>query len=50
MPNSGLQLPKELINDRGARGKSEIKGVKISIASTPKKTDTAYQKQIKRKS
>ncbi len=43
------KLPKELVYDRGGRGKSEIKGVKISIPSTPKKKDTAYQKQEKRK-
>ena len=49
MENSGQQLPKELVYDRGGRGKSEIKGVKISFPSTPRKTDTAYQKQIKRK-
>ncbi len=49
MENCGQQLPKELVYDRGGRGKSEIKGVKISTPSTPKKTDTAYQKQAKRK-
>ncbi len=49
MENSGQQLPKELVYDRGGRGKAEIKGVKISIPSTPRKTDTAYQKQTKRK-
>jgi IS5 family transposase len=49
MENSGQQLPKELVYDRGGRGKTEIKGVKISIPSTPRKTDTAYQKQTKRK-
>ena len=32
-----------------AEEKSEIKGVKISIPSTPRKKDTAYQKQTKRK-
>lgn len=48
MENSGQQLLKELVYDRGGIGKSEIKGVKISIPSTPRKTDTAYQKQIKR--
>mgnify|MGYP006991984180 CR=1 FL=1 len=42
-------VPKELVYDRGGRGKSEIKGVKISIPSTPRKKDTAYQKQTKRK-
>lgn len=48
MENNQQKLPKELVYDRGGRGKSEIKGVKISIPSTPKKTDTAYQKQSKR--
>ncbi|WP_345766816.1 MULTISPECIES: hypothetical protein [Chryseobacterium] len=49
MENSGQRLPKELVYDRGGRGKSEIKGVKISTPSTPRKSDTAYQKQSKRK-
>lgn len=49
MESSGQQLPKELVYDRGGRGKKEIKGVKISIPSTPRKTDTAYQKHTKRK-
>jgi IS5 family transposase len=37
-----LQLPQELTYDRGGKGKSEIKGVKILIPSLPKKTDTKY--------
>ena len=49
MQNNGQKLPKELVYDRGGKGKSEIKGVKISIPSPPKKKDTAYQKQVKRK-
>lgn len=49
METCGQKLPKELVYDRGGRGKSEIKGVKISIPSTPRKKDTAYQKQTKRK-
>lgn len=49
METGGQKLPKELLYDRGGRGKSEIKGVKISIPSTPRKKDTAYQKQTKRK-
>jgi IS5 family transposase len=49
MENNGQKLPKELVYDRGGKGKSEIKGVKISIPSTPRKKDTAYQKQTKRK-
>jgi len=44
-----LNLPKELVYDRGGKGKSEIKGVKIIIPSPPKKKDTRYQKQTKRK-
>lgn len=49
METGGQKLPKELLYHRGGRGKSEIKGVKISIPSTPRKKDTAYQKQTKRK-
>jgi transposase, IS5 family len=49
MESVGQKLPKELVYDRGGKGKSEIKGVKISIPSPPKKKDTAYQKQMKRK-
>lgn len=49
MENSGQKLPKELVYDRGERGKSQIKGVKISIPGIPRKSDTAYQKQIKHK-
>lgn len=49
METSGQQLPKELVYDRGGKGKSEIKGVKISIPGVPRKTDTAYQKHTKRK-
>ncbi|WP_414713058.1 hypothetical protein, partial [Sphingobacterium sp. UBA6317] len=37
METGGQKLPKELLYDRGGRGKSEIKGVKISIPSTPRK-------------
>ena len=49
METGGQQLPKELVYDRGGKGKSEIKGVKISIPGVPRKTDTAYQKHTKRK-
>jgi IS5 family transposase len=44
-----LPLPKELAYDRGGKGKSEIKGVKILIPAPPQKTDSDYQKQSKRK-
>ena len=49
METGGQQLPKEIVYDRGGKGKSEIKGVKISIPGVPRKTDTAYQKHTKRK-
>jgi len=49
MDMNKLNLPKELVYDRGGKGKSEIKGVKIIIPSPPKKKDTCYQKQTKRK-
>ena len=49
MENNRQKLPQELVYDRGGRGKSEIRGVKISIPSNPKKSDTTYQKQVKRK-
>lgn len=49
MERAGQKLPKELVYDRGGKGKSEIRGVTISIPGTAKKTDTAYQKQTKRK-
>lgn len=49
METGGQQLPKELVYDRGGKGKSEIKSVKISIPGVPRKTDTAYQKHTKRK-
>jgi len=49
MESNKLKLPKELAYDRGGKGKSEIKGVKIIIPSPPKKTDTPYQKQTKRR-
>ena len=49
METNKLKLPEELAYDRGGKGKPEIKGVKILIPSPPKKTDTAYQKQSKRK-
>jgi IS5 family transposase len=49
METNAITLPKELVYDRGGKGRSEVKGVKIIIPSTPKKTDTPYQKQNKRK-
>jgi IS5 family transposase len=49
MEHNGQPLPKEIIYDRGGKGKKEIKGVKILIPDKPKKTDTNYMKQQKRK-
>jgi IS5 family transposase len=49
MTDNDIQLPQELVYDRSGKGKSEINGVKIIIPSPPKKSDTQYQKQAKRK-
>lgn len=44
-----FKLPIELAYDRGGKGKTEINGVKIITPNKPKKSDTNYQKQQKRK-
>jgi IS5 family transposase len=49
MKNNDICLPKELVYDRGGKGRSEIEGVKIIIPSPPKKSDTKYRKEKKRK-
>jgi len=49
MEDNALDLPKEIIYDRGGKGKSKIKGVNILTPDKAKKTDTPYQKQCKRK-
>jgi IS5 family transposase len=48
MQANGIPLPEEIAYDRGGKGRSEIIGVKILIPSTPRKTDTAWQKLAKR--
>ncbi|MDR2125919.1 MAG: hypothetical protein LBP63_03720 [Prevotellaceae bacterium] len=48
MENNKLELPKELIYDRGGKGRKEIKGVQILTQDKPQKTDTEYQKRQKR--
>jgi IS5 family transposase len=48
MKKNDIHLPKELVYDRGGKGQTEIMGVKILTPSTPKKSDTAYQKRTKR--
>jgi len=49
MERNGQRLPKEIIYDRGGKGRKEIKGVTILIPGKPKKTDSGYMKQQKRK-
>jgi IS5 family transposase len=49
MITNNIPLPKELVYDRGGKGKTEIMGTKILIPSKPKQTDTSYQKCTKRK-
>ena len=49
MKNNGITLPKEIVYDRGGRGKSEINRVKISTPKPPLKQDTTYRKRAKRK-
>jgi IS5 family transposase len=49
MEENKIALPKELAYDRGGKGRSEFKGVKIIIPSPPKKSDTIYRKAKKRK-
>jgi IS5 family transposase len=49
MERHGQELPKEIVYDRGGKGRKEIKGVKILTPDKPKKTDSGYMKQEKRK-
>jgi IS5 family transposase len=49
MERNRQQLPKEIIYDRGGKGRKEIMGVKILIPDKPKKTDSGHVKQEKRK-
>ncbi len=49
MENNELKLPEELAYDRGGKGKTQIKGVKIIIPGKAKASDTRYQKERKRK-
>jgi len=49
METNNLKLPKELVYDRGGKGRSEIKGVKITIPGKAKANETRYRKQQKRK-
>jgi IS5 family transposase len=49
MKANGIPLLRELVYDHGGRGRGQIKGVKIILSSTPKKSDTPCQKKVKRK-
>ena len=40
--------PQEVVYDRGGRGRTKIKGVKISTANKPLKRDSEYVKRTKR--
>lgn len=42
-------LPEEVVYDRGGRGKTKIKGVRITTPNKPKKSDSVYQKRKTRK-
>ena len=42
-------LPKEVVYDRGGKGKPEIQGVTISTPNKPLKSDNEYQRRQKRK-
>jgi IS5 family transposase len=49
MIHNDIRLPKELVYDRGGRGKTEIEGVKIITPSKAKRTDTQYIRNVKRR-
>lgn len=49
MDSNNLKLPEELAYDRGGKGRTEIRGVKIITPSKPKESDTKNDKQRKRK-
>lgn len=49
MNDNDLKLPQELVYDRGGKGRSQIQGVKIMTPGKAKESDTAYEKQTKRK-
>jgi transposase, IS5 family len=49
MEKNSFKLPQEIVYDRGGRGRTEIKGVKISTPSKPIKSKSQYQKIKKRK-
>ena len=49
MKKYNVNLPEEVVYDRGGKGKSKIEGVKISTPAPPLKRDTEYQRRKKQK-
>ena len=49
MLQNEFSLPQELIYDRGAKGVTNVKGVKVLTPHKPLKTDSLYVKRVKRK-
>lgn len=49
MEDNKLKLPRELIYDRGGKGRKQIKEVSIVTPDKPKEKDSAYRKREKRR-
>jgi len=49
MKRNEIQLPKEVVYDRGARGVSQIEGTRVSIPDNGRKKQSGYEQQKKRK-
>ena len=49
MKQNGLRYPKQIVYDRGGRGKKEIDGVEILTPGKTLKNDSAYERAKKRK-
>ena len=49
MRQNRLKYPKQIVYDRGGRGKKEINGVEILTPGKPLKNDSAYERAKKRK-
>ena len=49
MKQNGLKQPKQIVYDRGGRGKKEINGVEILTPGKPLKNDSGYERAKKRK-
>ena len=48
MEGNKLKLPRELIYDRGGKGRRQVKGVTVITPDKPKASQTPYQKRRKR--